>query len=236
MRGLVFIFGILILLFGCIDLGGEAPVEEVEEPEPEAKIIPTPSFIIVSPDEGEVFTTGTGYGSVEVMLSTSNLIIKPPGSAPNTVGDGHFTMSVDGGEAVHVASKTYTLEGIEPGSHTLRVELVHNDHSSYSPAIVKTVNFYVEKVSTEYVPKDYTVKIYDFSYDPETITVNIGDRVTWVNEGSYPRSATYTGAFDSEVIAPGESATVTMEVAGTFEYFSLTHMAMTGTIVVNEVD
>jgi plastocyanin len=235
MKMLVLALGILILLSGCIDLGGEVPEEEEEAapaPEPVAR---TPSFTIVSPDEGEVITTETDYGSIDVALSTSDLIIKPEGSAPNKVGEGHFAISVDDGDTLHIFSKTYILEGVEPGSHTLRVELLHNDHTSYSPPTVKTVNFYVEKVSTEYVPKDYTVTIHDFNYEPETITVNVGDRVTWVNEGSYPRSATYTGVFDTEVISPGNSATVAMKTAGTFEYYSLTHMAMKGTVVVEEV-
>ncbi len=234
MKSFALVFGIMLLLAGCIQFGGEAPAEnETEEPEPQPEIVPLPSFVIVSPDEGEVLQTETDYGSVDVILSTSNLIIKPAGSAPNKVGEGHFTVSVDGGQPLHVFTKTYTLEGVEPGSHTLRIELVNNDHTSYSPPIVQTVSFYVEKVSTEYVPEDYTVKIRDFSYDPQTLTVNVGDRVTWVNEGAYPRSATYTGAFDTEVIAPGGSATVTMGVAGTFEYYSLTHMAMKGRITIN---
>jgi len=236
MKSLVFVFGILILLFGCIDFGGQAPQENETVVEPPPQIAPAPSFIIITPDEGEVLTTDAEYGSVDIVLSTSNLIIKPSGTTVNEAGEGHFAISVDGGDAVHVFSKTYTLEGVESGTHTLRVELVNNDHTPYSPSVVKTVNFYIEKTSAEYVPKDYTVTIHDFSYDPETITVNVGDRVTWENKGAYPRSATYVGVFDTEVIGPGESATVTMEKAGAYEYLSLTYSAMKGTIVVNEVD
>lgn len=236
MRGLVFALSILVLLFGCIDFGGaEAPEEEVTEP-PEEDLVVMPSFAVIGPDEGEVITTEESYGAVDIVLSTSNLIIKPSGSTPNKIGQGHFAVSVDNEAPVHIFSKTHTLEGIEPGSHTLRIELVNNDHTSYSPQIVKTVNFYLEKVSTEYEGMDYDVTINDFSYDPETITVNKGDRITWTNNGAYPRSATYVGVFDTEVISPGESATVTMDTAGTFEYFSLTYNAMKGTVIVNEVD
>ncbi len=236
MKTLVLAFGIMLLLAGCIDFGGEQPVEEEQvtpEPEPKAAM---PSFSVISPDEGEVVATELEYGDVGLVLSTSNFIIKPLGSAPNKVGEGHFVVTVDSGDAIHIFSKTHTLEGVQPGSHTLRVELVNNDHTSYSPPIVKTVNFYVEKMTTEYVPKDYTVTIKDFSYDPKTIEVNVGDRVTWVNEGAYPRSATYTGVFDTEVIGPGGSATVTMTTPGTFEYYSLTHMAMKGTVIVEEAE
>ncbi len=234
MKLLVLVFGIMLLTFGCIDLGGEAPEEEQPvEPVPEP-VVRAPSFSIISPDEGEVISTDGEYGSLDVVLSTSDLIIKPDGSSPNKIGEGHFSVAVDGGEAVHVFSKTHTLEGVGAGSHTLRVELLNNDHTSYSPPVIRTVNFYVEESSAEYIPKDYTVTINDFSYDPETITVTRGDRVTWENKGAYPRSATHTGVFDTEVIAPGESATVTIDTVGTFEYYSLTYMAMKGTVVVEE--
>ncbi|NYZ77081.1 cupredoxin domain-containing protein [Candidatus Micrarchaeota archaeon] len=231
MRNIILVFGVLMLFFGCI--GGEQPQAPQENITPPPAPPAVPSFVIVSPDEGAVLSTGAAYGSVDILLSTSNLIIKPEGSMPNNVGEGHFAVSIDGGAPVHIFSKAYTLEGVEPGSHTLRIELVHNDHSSYSPSIAKTVNFYMEKTVTEYVPQDYTVTIRDFSYDPETITVNAGDRITWVNGGAYPRSATYTGVFDTEIIGPGVSATVTMDVPpGTYEYYALTHMAMKGTVIV----
>jgi len=234
MKQLVLIFGMLLLFAGCIDLGGGQPAEEEPvEPVPEPKVV-NPAFTIISPDEGEVITTEFEYGNVGLVVSTSNLIIKPESSAPNKVGEGHFAVSVDGGSSIHVFSKTYMVEGIEPGPHTLRVELVNNDHTSYSPPVVKTVNFYIEKVVVEYIPRDYTVTIKEFSYDPQTITVNVGDRITWVNNGAYPRSATFTGVFDTEVIAPGGKATVQMTVPGTFEYYSLTHMAMKGTVIVEE--
>ena len=234
MKLLVLVFGIMLLTFGCIDFGGEAPQEEQPvEPTPEP-VVRTPSFSIVSPDEGEVISTDGEYGTVDLVLSTSDLIIKPLGSSPNKVGEGHFSVTLDDGDIIHVFSKTYQLEGVESGSHTLRVELLNNDHTSYSPSIVKTVNFYVEESSAEYIPKDYTVKINDFSYDPETITVTKGDKVTWENEGAYPRTATYTGVFDTDVIAPGGNATVTMDTVGTYEYYSLTYFAMKATIIVEE--
>ncbi len=236
MKWFILTFGILILLFGCIDLGEEVPEENESVAPPPPPVVKTPSFTVVSPDEGEVITTETDYASLDIVLSTSDLIIKPAGSAPNKAGEGHFEISLDDGEMVEVFSKTYTLEGIEPGSHTLKIELVHNDGTSYTTPIIRTVTIYVEKVVTEDVSKNYTITINDFSYDPSTLTVTVGDRVTWTNEGAYPRSATYTGVFDTGVIAPGGSATLTMETPGTYEYYSLTYMAMKGTLIVEQVE
>ena len=76
MKTLVLAFGIMLLLAGCIDFGGGQPVEEEQvTPEPEPKVI-TPSFTVISPDEGEVVNTELEYGNVDLVLSTSNLIIK----------------------------------------------------------------------------------------------------------------------------------------------------------------
>lgn len=238
MKNPVFAVGLILVLmlgFGCIDPFWETPEEETV-PEPPKEETPVPSFVIVGPDEGEVVSTEEDYGTVDLVLSTTNLIIKPPGSTGQKTGEGHFILILDDQGPVNIYTKSYSLEGVEPGKHTLTIRLVHNDGSDYSPMIVKTVSFYLEKVSTEYVPKNYTVVINDFEYEPDTITVNQGDYITWKNEGAYPRSATATDVFDTDVIAPNESITLPMNITGTHEYFSLTYYAMKGTVVVNEVD
>lgn len=230
------LFFILMVGFGCIDPFWEGPEPEPEPEPPEEEVKPVPSFMVIGPDEGEVVQTEEDYGTVDIVLSTSNLIIKPPGSTGQRTGEGHFVITLDSQDPIDVYTKSYSLEGVEPGKHTLTIRLVHNDGSDYSPMIVKTVSFYVEKISTEYVPENYTVVIKDFSYEPETITVNQGDYITWKNEGAYPRSATATDVFDTDVIAPGDSVTLPMNITGTHEYFSLTYYAMKGTVVVNEVE
>ena len=193
-----------------------------------------PSFTIVSPDESEVISTTEEQASVDVVLSTSNLVLRQSGT--KTVGEGHFVFTLDDTDTFPVYAKIFTLENVAEGEHVLKIELVHNDGSSYVPSITRSVGFYVEKEVTEYVPVEYTVYMDDFSYDPEDITVNVGDTVTWVNEGAYPRSATCTGMFDSEMIGPGESASVVMTTAGECDYFSLNHPPMTAHITVNEVE
>lgn len=231
MKRFILVLGFMLLLLGCI--GGESPPQNNTNTTPPPAQPKIPVLTIVSPDEGQVFSTDTDYGSIDIFLSTSNLIVKPEGTTTNAFGEGHFAISVDEGDQVHIFTKSYTLEGITPGSHTLRVEVVNNDHSSYSPSIVKMINFYMEKANTEYIPQHYTVAIRDFSYEPATLTVNVNDTVTWINEGAYPRSATYTGIFDTQMLAPGQNATITMSTPGTFEYYALSYRAMKGTIIVN---
>src|SRR4051812_40344597 len=48
------------------------------------------------------------------------------------------------------------------------------------------------------------VNIIDFDYSPKSITINVGDSITWTNTGSFSHSATSdtAGLFDTNVLAP----------------------------------
>ena len=83
-----------------------------------------------------------------------------------------------------------------------------------------------------------TVSISDFSFQPETVEVAAGDTVTWTNEDGAPHTVTagtpdaVGDAFDEPVDA-GETAEITLDEAGTFDYFCAIHPTMTGQIVVS---
>ena len=76
-----------------------------------------------------------------------------------------------------------------------------------------------------------TVEIVDFAFGPEQLEVAVGATITFVNNDSQAHTATAAGVFDTGSIAPGESATVTIEAAGTFDYICGFHPFMTGSIV-----
>jgi LPXTG-motif cell wall-anchored protein len=78
-----------------------------------------------------------------------------------------------------------------------------------------------------------SVTIVDFNFSPGTITVDVGDTVTWVNNGPTPHSATSSnGAFDTGIFPAGESRSHTFNEAGTFSYICTPHPNMRGTVVV----
>ena len=78
-----------------------------------------------------------------------------------------------------------------------------------------------------------SVTIVDFNFSPGTITVDVGDTVTWVNNGPTPHSATSSnGAFDTGIFPAGESRSHTFSEAGTFSYICTPHPNMRGTVVV----
>jgi plastocyanin len=81
----------------------------------------------------------------------------------------------------------------------------------------------------------HTVAISNFAFAPPTITVNVGDSVTWTNADTEQHTVTpdKPGAFKgSALIGTGSSYTVTFSTAGTFAYHCEVHPFMTGTVVV----
>lgn len=76
-----------------------------------------------------------------------------------------------------------------------------------------------------------TVTISDFEFAPVSVTVNVGDTVTWSNAGPTPHSATGDN-FDTEVFDEGESRSHTFSEAGEFAYICTPHPQMKGTVIV----
>ncbi len=231
----IIVFG--MLLFGCTE--GPSPVEEEEEPEKEEtevpETVPDPSFTITSPNYGQIIKTDKEFTDISVSLSVQDLIVKPPGGSAEK-GYGHFHFILDEGSPIVVSSKSHTLSGVSPGEHTLKVELMNNDHTPYSPPISESVSFVVDMEQTEYQPAEHEVIINDFSYEPDTLNVKVGDAVVWKNEGKFPRSATCKGFFDTRMISPGESESVIFEKEFSCDYFASNYPLMKGRITVEEAD
>lgn len=78
---------------------------------------------------------------------------------------------------------------------------------------------------------DQDVAISGFSYSPRTVTVNVGDTVTWTNSDAQAHTATGSG-WNTGDLGNGESGSITFQSAGTFDYMCGIHPAMTGTVIV----
>src|ERR1700688_1218483 len=77
------------------------------------------------------------------------------------------------------------------------------------------------------------VKIDNFSFGPQTITVHVGATVTWTNRDDIPHTSVSTdGVFKSKVLDTDEKFSYTFTKAGTYPYFCSVHPKMTGQIVV----
>jgi plastocyanin len=77
------------------------------------------------------------------------------------------------------------------------------------------------------------VTIQNFAYSPATITVKVGDKITWTNQDSIGHSATAdNGSFDTGVLQQGQSGSITFSKAGTFTYHCSVHPNMKATVIV----
>ena len=80
---------------------------------------------------------------------------------------------------------------------------------------------------------DTGVTISDFRFAPASVTIDVGDTVTWTNEGPTPHSATADErSFDTGIFEAGQSRSHTFDEAGTFPYFCTPHPNMRGTVTV----
>jgi plastocyanin len=77
------------------------------------------------------------------------------------------------------------------------------------------------------------VKIDNFVFNPQTVTVKAGDTVTWINHDDIPHTATSkTGVFRSKALDTDDKFSFTFTTPGSFAYFCALHPHTTGSIVV----
>lgn len=80
---------------------------------------------------------------------------------------------------------------------------------------------------------NHDISITDMSFSLSTVTINVGDSVTWTNNDTVSHTVTSDGDnFDSGSIAPGETFALDFSPAGTYSYHCDFHPSMTGTVVV----
>jgi plastocyanin len=77
------------------------------------------------------------------------------------------------------------------------------------------------------------VKIDNFVFGPQSITVPVGTTVTWTNRDDIPHTAVSAdGVFKSKVMDTDEKFSYTFTKVGTYPYYCSVHPKMTGKIVV----
>ena len=78
-----------------------------------------------------------------------------------------------------------------------------------------------------------TVKIDNFTFDPEQLSVKTGTTVTWINEDDIPHTVVATGkAFRSKALDTDDKFSFTFTAPGSYEYFCSLHPHMTATVTV----
>lgn len=85
---------------------------------------------------------------------------------------------------------------------------------------------------------DVTVDIVDFTFRPSSVTVTVGDTVTWVQRDLMAHTTTSgqpgvpDGLWDSGLLNEGQSFSHQFDTPGRFPYFCIPHSGMTGTVIV----
>jgi plastocyanin len=77
------------------------------------------------------------------------------------------------------------------------------------------------------------VKVDNFSFSPQTITVAPGTTVIWTNRDDIPHTVVSDDkVFKSKVLDTDEKFSFTFDKAGSFPYFCSVHPKMTGKVIV----
>ena len=77
------------------------------------------------------------------------------------------------------------------------------------------------------------VKVDNFSFSPQTITIAAGTTVIWTNRDDIPHTVVSDDkVFKSKVLDTDEKFSFTFDKAGNFPYFCSIHPKMTGKVIV----
>jgi plastocyanin len=84
---------------------------------------------------------------------------------------------------------------------------------------------------------EHAVEIGDGAFSPSTLTISVGDTVTWRNADDRPHTVTSNdGTFDSGNLDPGVGFSFMFTEPGTYTYVCVYHEEMQATIVVEAAD
>lgn len=101
-----------------------------------------------------------------------------------------------------------------------------------SPALIIAA-FAIAGTGSVALAADASVAIAGFAFSPASVTIDVGDSVTWTNNDDITHTATADGgSFDTGNLGSGASGAVTFNTAGSFPYHCEIHPQMAGTVIV----
>jgi len=80
------------------------------------------------------------------------------------------------------------------------------------------------------------IEIKDFAFNPQTLTVKSGEKITWINRDEEPHTVVSVEKQfkKSTALDTDQEFTITAGAPGTYTYFCSVHPKMTGTIMVEK--
>jgi plastocyanin len=89
------------------------------------------------------------------------------------------------------------------------------------------------KARSEDKPQTAEVRVDNFTFGPQSLTVPVNATVTWINRDDIPHViVSNDGVFKSKALDTDEKYSFTFTKAGTYAYFCRIHPKMVGKIVV----
>jgi plastocyanin len=80
---------------------------------------------------------------------------------------------------------------------------------------------------------EFKINISSFQFDPATITIKAGEKVTWTNQDSVGHTVVADdNSWASDNLGKGASYSHTFDKAGTYTYRCGVHPSMKGTVIV----
>ena len=78
------------------------------------------------------------------------------------------------------------------------------------------------------------IQIKDFAFNPQTLTVKSGEKITWINRDDEPHTVVSVEKQfkKSTALDTDQEFTITAGIPGTYTYYCSVHPKMTGTIVI----
>jgi plastocyanin len=99
-------------------------------------------------------------------------------------------------------------------------------------AVVAPAQSSGEATASQSKQATHQVTMRDIAFHPKTIHVAVGDTITWVNQDSEPHNAIANDdSFKTATIEQGQTASATIDQAGTIPYFCSIHAGMKATVV-----
>lgn len=92
--------------------------------------------------------------------------------------------------------------------------------------------------TTQQSPQTFNVALQNFTFNPNTVTINRGDSVKWTNNDVTNHTVTPSGSnaaasdFGSGALKQGDSYAYKFNQAGTYAYHCSIHPSMTGKVIV----
>jgi plastocyanin len=82
-------------------------------------------------------------------------------------------------------------------------------------------------------PNPNEIVIQNFAFEPATLTVKVGTKVTWINHDDDPHTATAIDKkFNSKTLDTGDQFSMQFDQPGIYKYYCALHPKMTGEVIV----